>query len=102
MHRRLYIPLLLLPALACGRDQRASKDSVGDPARAEASRGPDPILIRMPRTGGTVTAYLYPRLDSVVWTGRATSVDRVLGFDPEGGALAIVDAKGQPARVDLR
>jgi len=75
---------------------------VGDPARAEASRGPDPILIRMPRSGGAVTAYLYPRLDSVVWTGRATSVDRVLGFDPEGGALAVVDAKGQGARVDLR
>jgi cell division septation protein DedD len=26
----------------------------------------------------------------------------VLGFDPEGGALAIVDAKNEPARVDLR
>ncbi len=75
---------------------------MGNAARAEASRGPDPILIRLPRAGGAVRAYLYPRLDSVVWTGRTTSVDRVLGFDPEGGALAIVDAKGQPARVDLR
>jgi len=56
----------------------------------------------MPRNGGTVKAYLYPRLDSAVWTGRATSVDRVLGFDPEGGALAVVDTKDQPARVDLR
>lgn len=73
-----------------------------DLARAEATRGPDPILIRMPRAGGTVTAYLYPRLDSTVWTGRSTSVERVLGFDPEGGALAVVDEKGQPARVDLR
>ena len=102
MHRRLSISLLLLPALACGRDQRASSDTVGDAARAEASRGPDPVLIRLPRAGGTVRAYLYPRLDSVVWSGHTTSVDRVLGFDPEGGALAIVDAKGQPARVDFR
>lgn len=102
MHRRLSISLLLLSALACGRDQRANSDTVGNAARAEASRGPDPILIRLPRAGGTVRAYLYPRLDSVVWTGRTTSVGRVLGFDPEGGALAIVDAKGQPARVDLR
>lgn len=94
--------MLLLSALACGRDQRASKDTVGNAARAEASRGPDPILLRLPRTGGTVRAYLYPRLDSVVWTGHTTSVDRVLGFDPEGGALATIDAKGEPARVDLR
>lgn len=88
--------------LACGRDRRASTDTAGNAARAEASRGPDPILIRLPRSGGTVKAYLYPRLDSVVWTGHTTSVDRVLGFDPEGGALSVVDAKGEPARVDLR
>ncbi len=92
----------MLSALACGRDQRAGSDSAANAARAEATRGPDPILIRLPRTGGTVRAYLYPRLDSAVWTGRTTSVNRVLGFDAEGGALATVDARGNPARVDLR
>ncbi len=102
MHRRLALSLLILAALACGRDRRAGSDTAGEAGRAEAARGPDPILIRLPRTGGTVRAYLYPRLDSVVWTGRTTSVSRILGFDPEGGALAITDAKGQPARVDLR
>ena len=102
MHRRLSISLFLLSALACGGDKRASTDTAGNAARLEATRGPDPILIRLPRAGGKVRAYLYPRLDSVVWSGRTTSVDRVLGFDAEGGALAIVDAKGQPARVDLR
>ncbi len=102
MRRRLSIPLLLLSALACGRDQRANSDTVGNATRAEAARGPDPILIRIPRAGGTVRAYLYPRLDSVVWTGRSTSVERVLGFDAEGGSLAIIDAKGRPARIDLR
>jgi hypothetical protein len=71
-------------------------------ADAEVSRGPDPIVVRLPRDGGSVRAYLYPKLDSVIWTGRTSSVDRVLGFDPEGGALAIVDAKGRPARVDFR
>ena len=71
-------------------------------ARAEASRGPDPVLIRIPRAGGTVRAYLYPRLDSAVWTGRSTSVAKILGFDPEGGALAIVDDKDRPVHVDLR
>jgi cell division septation protein DedD len=102
VHRRLSISLLLLSAIACGRGRKANTDTVGNAASAEAARGPDPILIRLPRKGGTVRAYLYPRLDSVVWTGHTTSVDRVLGFDPEGGALAIIDAKGQPARVDLR
>ncbi|MGI9091153.1 MAG: SPOR domain-containing protein [Gemmatimonadaceae bacterium] len=71
-------------------------------ARAEGSRGPDPIVIRLPRGGGTARAYLYPKLDSSIWRGRATSVDRVLGFDPEGGALAVVDARGEPARIDFR
>ena len=94
--------MLLISAIACGRERKANTDTVGDAARAEAARGPDPILIRLPRKGGTVRAYLYPRLDSAVWTGHTTSVDRVLGFDPEGGALAIIDAKGEPARVDLR
>jgi YVTN family beta-propeller protein len=94
--------LLILSVVACGRDRRGNSDTAGNAARAEASRGPDPILLRLPRAGGTVRAYLYPRLDSVVWSGHTTSVDRVLGFDPEGGALAIVNAKGAPARVDLR
>ena len=94
--------MLLISAIACGREHKANTDTVGNAARAEAARGPDPILIRLPRKGGTVRAYLYPRLDSVVWTGHTTSVDRILGFDPEGGALAIIDAKGQPGRVDLR
>jgi YVTN family beta-propeller protein len=75
---------------------------VANAARAEASRGPDPILIRIPRAGGTLHAYLYPHLDSAVWSGRSTSIAKVLGFDPEGGALAILDDKGRPVRVDLR
>jgi cell division septation protein DedD len=103
VHRRLSISLLLLStALACGREHRANSDTAANAASSEATRGPDPILIRLPRNGGTVRAYVYPRLDSVVWTGHTTSVSRVLGFDPEGGTLATVDGKDRPARVDLR
>ena len=58
--------------------------------------------MRLPRDGGTARAYLFPKLDSVIWSGHTTSVDRVLGFDPDGGQLALVDAKGDPARVDFR
>lgn len=102
MQRRLPFFLLLLPALACNRDKQAGTGTGATSARAEGTRGPDPILIRLPRNGGTARAYLYPKLDSAIWTGRGTSVDRVLGFDPEGGALAVVDGKGEPARIDLR
>ena len=59
------------------------------------------MLLRLPRDGGTVRAYLYPNLDSTIWTGTGTSIERVLDFDPEGGVLAIVDAKGNPVRIDL-
>lgn len=59
-------------------------------------------MLRIPRAGGAVRAYIYPKLDSVVWTGTGMSIDRVLGFDPEGGTLSIVNGKGDPARIDLR
>jgi cell division septation protein DedD len=59
------------------------------------------MLLRIPRTGGRARAYLYPKLDSAIWAGDATSIERVLGFDAEGGTLAIVNANGEPARLDL-
>lgn len=86
---------------ACGGGKADSQnDSIDDFPRH--SRGPDPIVIRIPREGGGVKAYLYPRLDSVIWNGNGTSVNQVMSFDPEGGTLTLVDSKGLPARVDLR
>jgi hypothetical protein len=47
--------------------------------------------------------YLYPRLDSAVWSvDEAPPLDRVLAFDADGGTIAYVDAKGFPGRLDLR
>ena len=66
-------------------------------------RGPDPIVIRIPRAGGAARGYVYPALDSVVWRGPAVgAIDRALAFDPEGGLLSFVTAAGNPARLDLR
>ncbi len=57
----------------------------------------------MPRSGGSARVYLYPRLDSVIWSSvRLPAISRVLGFDQEAGSLAVVDAKGAPVRIDLR
>ncbi|HEV7388622.1 MAG TPA: SPOR domain-containing protein [Gemmatimonadaceae bacterium] len=57
----------------------------------------------MPRTGGTGRIYLYPKLDSVVWTvDEAPALERVLAFDASAGTVAYVDSKGFPGRIDLR
>jgi YVTN family beta-propeller protein len=46
---------------------------------------------------------VYPRLDSAVLEVPETPpIARVLGFDADGGALAFVDDKGLPRRLDLR
>lgn len=90
---------LTLVVAACGGDRQASKSA----STATHSRGTDQIVMRIPRTGGTARAYLYPGLDSVIWSAaQAPAVERVLGFDSEGGLIALVDDKGQPRRIDLR
>lgn len=60
--------------------------------------------MRLPRTGGALRVYAYPRLDSVVWTATdpAPAIGRVLAFDEEAGMLSFVDSKGVPGRVDFR
>lgn len=66
-------------------------------------RGPDPIVLRIPRAGGVARGYVYPALDSVAWRGPSVSaIDHALAFDPEAGLLAFVTAAGNPARLDLR
>ena len=47
--------------------------------------------------------YVYPKLDSAVWTvDEIPPLDHVLAFDQDGGTIAYVDAKGFPGRLDLR
>jgi hypothetical protein len=94
---------LLLLALLCAacKNDRAAPDST-TPQIIEP-RGPDPLLLRVPRGGGTGHVYLYPKLDSAVWTvDEIPPLDHVLAFDQDGGTIAYVDAKGFPGRLDLR
>ena len=92
--------LLALLCAACTKD-RAAPDST-TPQIAEP-RGPDPLLLRVPRGGGTGHVYLYPKLDSAVWTvDEIPPLDHVLAFDQDAGTIAYVDAKGFPGRLDLR
>ncbi len=60
--------------------------------------------MRVPRAGGTVRVFDYPKEDSVLWTSSngAPAIDRVLAFDPDGGTIAFVDTRGVPGRLELR
>jgi hypothetical protein len=92
--------LLALLCAACTND-RAAPDSTS--VQVAEAHGPDPLLLRVPRSGGTGRIYVYPKLDSAVWTvDEAPALDRVLAFDPDAGTIAFVDAKGFPGRLDLR
>ena len=92
--------LLALLCAACSKD-RAAPDSTN--VSVVEPHGPDQLLLRVPRAGGTGRVYLYPNLDSVVWTiDEAPAVERVLAFDASAGTVAYVDSKGFPGRIDLR
>ncbi len=92
--------LLALLCAACNKD-RAAPDST-TPSLVE-SHGPEPLLLRVPRGGGTGRIYRYPKLDSTVWTvDEAPAIDRVLAFDADAGSIAVVDSKGYAGRLDLR
>lgn len=89
---------------ACGKSDRAATPAVPEASSASTMRGPDQIVLRVPRDGGQVRAFAYPQLDSAVWksSAKAPAIARFLGFDGEVGSVAAVDEKGAPVRVDLR
>lgn len=97
---RRFVLLALLFA-ACSTKERAAPDSTN--VQVAENHGPEQLLLRVPRAGGTGRVYRYPNLDSAVWVvDEVPSVDKVLGFDPDQGTIAFVDAKGFPGRIDLR
>jgi cell division septation protein DedD len=94
---------LVLVLAGCGKADRQPQPTTRTALPASAPRGPDNLVLRIPRTGGSARVYAYPRLDTVVWTASsAPAPARVLAFDDEAGEIAYVDARGFPARVDFR
>ena len=91
----------MLALAACGESRGPAGEGV---AAFAAAYGQDPIALRAARTGGSLRAYLYPRLDSVIWTSTqpVASQARPLAFDPENGLVAYVDRSGIPGWIDLR
>lgn len=100
MRGRLLSISLLLGLAACADRGPAGEDV----AAFAAAYGQDPIALRVALRGGPVRAYLYPRLDSVIWTSTQSvgAQAQVLAFDPENGLEAYVDRAGMPGWIDLR
>lgn len=96
-----------LLALACGGlvgcGDRSSHPS-GAGATPVIPGGPDPIVLRVSRGGGVLTAARYPALDSTIWRSqsRVPALSNVIAFGAEDGYLAAIDTSGAPIRIDLR
>ena len=90
-------------ALACGCSDRSSRPSGAD-ATSRIPGGPDAVVLRVARDGGVLTAYAYPRLDSVLWrsSARAPALAEIIAFGSEDGLLAAVDTRRAPVRFNLR
>lgn len=102
---RILLPALALALAACGPADRGNPPKGDETATASsaAPRGPDNLVLRIPRVGGNARVFAYPRLDTIVWSGAtAPAPARVLAFDEEAGLVSIVDGRGQPARIDFR
>jgi hypothetical protein len=95
------LSLSILALAACSDSRGSAGESV---AAFGAAYGQDPIALRVARGGGPVRAYMYPRLDSLIWSSTQSvgAQTRVLAFDPENGLEAFVDRGGIPGWVDLR
>lgn len=99
--RRIHVVLIVALAFACS-GEREPRSPVELPELATA--GPDPLIVRVPRSGGLVKAFRFDNPDSAIWTAghRAPPTARVLAFDGENGVLAFVDSGGTPGWVDFR
>ncbi len=105
--RTLWSAAMVLALAACGgADKRAPATAHAPPSapRPPVAMGPQAIVLRVARTGGRARVYDYQSLDSAIWTsdGTAPAISRVLAFDDDGGALAVVDVRGAPRRIELR
>ncbi len=103
MRLRSTVLMLTLALAGCGRGERADTPTLRATASVASPRGPDHLVLRVPRAGGDARVYAYPRLDTVLWSAASSPAPaRVLAFDDDAGSIAFVDAKGAPARIDFR
>ena len=80
---RKLIALAVVLAACKGSDRKDSPAS--RTVSTNPARGPDALLLRVPRNGGVARVTAYPQLDSTVWTSAdaAPALEGVLSFDPD-------------------
>jgi cell division septation protein DedD len=95
---------LALVLVACSGGDRSNPPATRTASSTPSARGPDALVLRVPRSGGTPRVVAFPNVDSTVWTGteKTPALDRVLAFDEEEGLLAAVDSHELPLWIDLR
>ena len=95
---------LALVLAACSSSDRSNLPATRTASSTPSQRGPDALVLRVSRSGGTPRVVGFPNIDSTAWTGteKAPALDRVLAFDEEDGLIAAVDARGLPLWIDLR
>jgi cell division septation protein DedD len=95
---------LALVLVACSGSDRSNLPATRTASSTPSPRGPDALVLRVARSGGTPRVVGFPNIDSTAWTGteKTPALDRVLAFDEEDGLLAAVDAHGLPLWIDLR
>lgn len=99
---RTFIALALALVACSGSDRSNVPATRTATPNAPVGRGPDALLLRVPKNGGVPRVTGYPNLDSTVWTATdaAPAIDRVLAFDADAGLIA-AEARGAPVWIDL-
>lgn len=92
-----------LVLLSCGGDRGRTSSTQSGTASAGPG-GPQPLVLRMPRSGGPPRVFTYPRIDSLVWASvdPAPMPAEVLAFNDDAGTVAYVDTRGRPVMLELR
>lgn len=99
MRRAAVLLLTAVLSAACAK----SPDAGTAAGAAVGMSGPDAILLRFPRLGGTARAARWGT-DTTLWssTQRVPAVTDAIAFDAQQGILVLLDAARVPVRVDLR
>lgn len=99
------LPLLAaaLALTSCGQDRPPASSTQSGTASVGFS-GPQPLVLRMPRSGGPPRVFTYPRVDSLIWSSAdpAPTPAEVLAFHDDGGTVAYEDTRGRPVMLELR